>query len=364
MNKFKRDEVIFLLGAGASFEAKIPTSCKMIEELEQLLKKEPNWAAYASLYNFVKSAINYADGIKGKFDYSNFNIERLVNTLDEVRKSDEHPLFPFIGSWTPKLPEVTGNNFKKIEDFRAKIVEQLSRHWIQLEYEENAAYYSGLANFQKKYEFPLRIFSLNYDMCIEKACADAGVERGFGEGKIWDWRIFENEDQLEKNILLYKLHGSVDWVRNDAGMLTYKDSNIPPDKLELIFGTTYKLQYIDPFLFFAYEFRKRTLSDAKLIICVGYGFADDHINGIISQSLKNSHRKLLVVAPISVEKEKDENNRIATVLNISRENLVYWNIGAKDFFEKKLTLDSLYSIFPEEEAPFAEVKAEVVSEMN
>ena len=71
---FKKDEVIFLVGAGSSVDAGIPASCGMISALEELLKENPEWKEYASLYHFVKSAIIYADGIKGKFEVSNFNI--------------------------------------------------------------------------------------------------------------------------------------------------------------------------------------------------------------------------------------------------------------------------------------------------
>ena len=355
---FKKDEIIFLVGAGASIDAKIPASRGMIEALEELLESDSLWKPYASLYYFVKSAIVYADGIKGKFDQSNFNIERLVNTLDELLKSDEHPLFPFIGSWTPKLPEVSGNDFSQLRAFRKKIVEQLSHHWVQLEYEEDASYFSGLTRFQKEYQYPLRVFTLNYDLCIEKACAESGVERGFGDGKIWDWRIFDNEEHIDRNIFLYKLHGSVDWTRNDTGYLTYKDGNITPDKLEIIFGTTYKLQYVDPFLFFAYEFRKRTLSDAKLVVCVGYGFADEHINGIIAQSLNgNNGRRLLVVSP--TEEKNTEVERIRNSLDVtSNDSIIFWDMRAKDFFESKLSIANLAEVFPDEEAPFAELTVE------
>lgn len=244
---FKRDEIVFLLGAGASEEAGIPASRGMIEELEGLLDSEQEWSTHKPLYHFIKSAIGFADGIKGRFGGSDFNIERLVNTLDELLKSDEHPLFPFIGSWIPKLPEVSGDTFKGIREFRRRIVEQLSRHWVRLEYDDHASYYSGLSGFQKEYGYPLRVFTLNYDLCVEKTCRESGIERGFGDGRMWDWRVFDNEEQSENNIFLYKLHGSIDWTRDDAGILKYKDDNIEPDRLAIIFGTTYKLQYVDPF---------------------------------------------------------------------------------------------------------------------
>ncbi|OQA89173.1 MAG: hypothetical protein BWY28_01211 [bacterium ADurb.Bin236] len=354
---FKKDEVVFLLGAGASVEAGIPASRNMIDSLEELLKND-SWKKYTSLYHYMKSSIIYADGIKGRFEYDNFNIEKLVNTLDEILKSDEHPLFPFIGSWTPKLPEVAGNDLNLLKDFRKDIIRQLRDKWIQLERNDNAKYYTGLSRFQKEYEFPLRVFSLNYDMCVEIACAESGVERGFGDDTRWDWRVFDNEQEIESNIFLYKLHGSIDWVRNTNGELTYKDSTsrIELDSLEIIFGTTYKLQYVDPFLFLSYEFRKRTLSDAKLIIAVGYGFADDHINGIIGQSLNSSDNKKLLAVGL-FDDETSECGRIKAKLAVAKEDkIVCWGIGAKEFFETSLSIENISKVFPEEAPPFQEVQ--------
>jgi hypothetical protein len=182
------------------------------------------------------------------------------------------------------------------------------------------------------------------------------VERGFGDDKQWDWRIFDNEEQINSNIFLYKLHGSVDWTRDEKGRLIYKDRDISPDNIEIIFGTTYKLQYIDPFLFFAYEFRKRTLTDAKIIICIGYGFGDDHINGIISQALNNDReRRLLAISPnrdsdITVEK-------IKKILRVeSHQNIFHEDITAKDFLDNKLSMETLAKLFPEGEPPFEELK--------
>src|SRR5208337_3625999 len=133
-------------------------------------------------------------------------------------------------------------------------------------------------------------------------CLAASVERGFNEKHQWDWRRFSSAEgeHDQKDIYLYKMHGSVDWTRDEHGFLIYFDgsSKIDPDELAIIFGVTYKLQYLDPFLFFAYELRRWTLDQARLIITIGYGFADEHINGILKQSLdNNSARKLLVVSP-------------------------------------------------------------------
>jgi hypothetical protein len=82
MSLRKEDSILVLLGAGASAEAGIPVSREMIKKLEYLLYNDSEWEPYRDLYNFIKSAIYFADGIGGRFDNKvNYNIERLVNTL-------------------------------------------------------------------------------------------------------------------------------------------------------------------------------------------------------------------------------------------------------------------------------------------
>ena len=64
---FRQNDIIFLLGAGASVEAGVPTSFRMMEEVELLLQKDDEWKEYKKLYDFVKSSIYYGDGINGQF---------------------------------------------------------------------------------------------------------------------------------------------------------------------------------------------------------------------------------------------------------------------------------------------------------
>src|SRR6185436_4997295 len=133
---------------------------------------------------------------------------------------------------------------------------------------------------QKDYEHPLRIFSLNYDLCVEKACQalmGSYPERGFYDrrysdenlARSWNWQLLDESvvDNESKTVLLYKLHGSVDWKRHEGGKLTFEDSinNIDSKNSAIIFGTSYKLQYYDPFLYLFQEFRKWSLQ-AKLLV--------------------------------------------------------------------------------------------------
>lgn len=353
MYQFRQNEVILLLGAGASKDAHIPHSTDMVRKVEALIENE--WEQYRTLYNYIKSSVYYADGIRGRFEADvNYNIERIVNTLEELAKKEEHPLYPFVGAWNPTLLEVAGDNFGQLHAFRREIVKRLRNKWITLEYKEHADYYQGLLTFQSQYEYPLRVFSLNYDLCVESQCEEDFLERGF-EGKFWDWKRFGLN---ERNIYLHKLHGSTDWVR-EKDKLTYKNdpAQIDHDQVEIIFGTTYKLQYVDPFLFFAYELRKWTLSEAKLIVSIGYGFGDDHINGILAQALNSNEDKMLLsVAPINHSKEKMA-ERIANKLDVNLPNQIKCcDSTAADFLSNKLSIEYLAEeIMPEPEKLFVEV---------
>src|SRR5436853_5374326 len=92
----KRNAIVFLLGAGASYNADIPMSDEMINRLEELIADDTNreFSKYHSLYYYIRSAINYGNEIKKiKKDsqtQSIYNIESLVMSLEELAKKDEH----------------------------------------------------------------------------------------------------------------------------------------------------------------------------------------------------------------------------------------------------------------------------------
>jgi hypothetical protein len=152
---------------------------------------------------------------------------------------------------------------------------------------------------------------------------------------------------------LYKLHGSTDWhYEND--ILTFSDEPGAIDNKDaaIIFGSTYKLQYRDPFLFLAYEFRKWTLA-SRIIIAVGYGFGDEHINRIILQALKHDQgRVLLSVNPLETDDKCSINrkiNEIEAALGIKNGNQIkVCSLPAKDFFISYLKLDYLADLLPKE----------------
>ena len=350
---FKRNEIIFLLGAGASVEAGIPDSNRMVRNIEEAVSgDESKWTRYKGLYRYIRSSVFYADGLDGIFDDDvPYNVERLVNVLDELQKRERHTLYPFVGAWNPKLLDLAGAEFEHVRGFLDEIINTLRNNWVVLPQRETAEYYQGLLRFQREFEFPLRVFSLNYDLCVEEICGRENVQRGFSDRE-WDWRLFDESSDDPVPLLLYKLHGSTDWYFTRNGGVSYYDStsSITNDEIALIFGTSYKLQYVDPFLFLAYELRRWTLDTARLVVCVGYGFNDDHINGILQQSLRqNRCRKLLAVfGPADNSNTSQKAKHIADLLTANEDQVVVEDCGAKRFLDCRLSIDALSKHFPSE----------------
>ena len=358
------NDILFLLGAGASKEAGLLTAEDMIRDLEtKVTGRGRKWPKYRDLYFCVKSALLYADGVQGRFDNpGSFNIERLVNAMRELEQNEEHPVYPFVASWNMKLQEYGGVRFEHIREFRRLILSELVRKWVHLRRRNAADYYKGIVAFQGEWGAPLHVFSLNYDLCLERACdtEDCRLERGFlsdDEGRTWEWRRFEDEDLTQSQIYLFKMHGSLDWTRNDLQQLTFDDDPEDPDDvdtIDLIFGTNYKLSYRDPYLYYIYSFRRYAL-EAKLLICVGYGFQDPHVNEILCQALRQDTTKqvLAVTFSSSDDGEAAEQAQIADILGVPKARVSVQCNGAQSFFLETLKKDLVQTLGPKRRAdPF------------
>ncbi|MDD3436559.1 MAG: hypothetical protein PHC64_05340, partial [Candidatus Gastranaerophilales bacterium] len=182
MSSIKSDSIIFLLGAGCSMDADIKASSQMLNVIEKLIKTDDEWKPYCNLYYYVKSAILYADGVQGDFD-NNINIERLVGVLRDLKKKEKNPIYPFIGNWNEKLYELAGDGFSNIDSFDKKLSKKIVEFvTLEKDTKRRVSYYERFYDFQKNIQAPIRIFSLNYDQCVEKAKPSGyDLECGFDE---------------------------------------------------------------------------------------------------------------------------------------------------------------------------------------
>lgn len=344
----KGDNLLFLLGAGASFEAKIPISFQMVNEIEELIEKDPDWKKFKELYFYLKSSIQYGDGIFGRFN-EQFNVERLLIVIIEIEKRDKNIMYPFIGTWNIRLTDLAGDDFENLTSFKKLIVKKLNE-WVRLRNYDKADYYKGFSNLKNEIGNLLRVFTLNYDLCFERVVGkDSEVELGFNSTtKEWHYTNF---DAIEgKDFFLYKLHGSINWYTDNKLYI----SDDPVESPELIFGIQYKMTSIDPYFYYSSEFRKLSLErDTRLIICIGYSFSDDYINNILTQSTveKDEVRILTVVGP--KENKNECQKSIAERLGIQPESIIVETTGAKKFLSEVLNKEYLSQyINDSKDAPF------------
>jgi hypothetical protein len=355
-------DIIFLLGAGASAEAGIPVSSEMIQLVEQSLEG----GAEQGLYHHVKSAIHFSAGLKGRFgDAVPFNIETLVNTLNELERNEEHPLYPFIAVWSSRFVALAGPDFGEVRRFRQRILKDLKK-WMCPEDSAKADYYRRLIALQRDLNYPLHVFSLNYDLCVESLnSSDFRVETGFanyGPSHSWDWERFvdmENSNNIAPELVLYKLHGSINWKRSletKELFCVQQIESVDADNMEIIFGREFKLETADPYLFFAYKFRDLSLA-TKVIVALGYGFGDADINKMLTQSLRTDSERCLLVIQRCEEKDCAEKAiEIGTLLDLGadRKDQVKVQPGsAKQFLETPNLAESLVKLIPpSKDVPF------------
>jgi hypothetical protein len=169
-----------------------------------------------------------------------------------------------------------------------------------------------------------RIFTTNYDLAIEYALDEAGIDYidGF-KGSVRrsfhpevynqlmytetaaDYRRFLPVSSL---LYTYKLHGSINWRTaggsNDRNVIQVSPSSKPTkDDLALVYPTQDKESSA---LGFPYADLLRAFNDVLLspevgLLTIGYGFGDAHINRIIDAALDSNYTmQLLVVDPKAV----------------------------------------------------------------
>jgi hypothetical protein len=156
-----------------------------------------------------------------------------------------------------------------------------------------------------------KLFTTNYDLCFETAASQARfvVIDGFspstpqtfdGSYFCYDMVLREQEKEvpeyIDKVFHLYKLHGSVNWARDDAEIVKEADSKKPL----IIYprGSKYENSYEQPYLEMMSRLQLALRTPHIGLLVIGFGFNDAHIAQPIMAALRsNVSLKALVVGP-------------------------------------------------------------------
>lgn len=147
-------------------------------------------------------------------------------------------------------------------------------------------------------EYPVEIFTVNYDILLERAFEAERVP--IFDGFVGALEPFFHGDSLRHAdaapgsswTRLWKMHGSVTWrlVKEDGHTRIVRGK--PEDSGEMIFPSLRKYDESrqQPYSAFMDRLARFLELDDALLIAVGFGFGDEHINNVIFGALENLPR--------------------------------------------------------------------------
>ncbi len=295
-------KVIFLLGAGASHDAKLPL-------MAELTAGFPAWLETTTLESKDRDKLLFEAAVKAVSPTGTPNIELVLTLLSSLSSLKLGPAAQIITDWRTPFDGEPHDLAVLAADIREYIGARLRKV-----NPKDGEYLSGLLDFDDSDE-PLDVFTMNYDRLVESMAARFGARFTTGFGDVWDPGLFAPENDWDMRV--FKLHGSVDWYRLPGRSLIFQGSkehyafpDEPPVEV-LLYPAEGKEAYAEPYATLMSMFTQ-ALSKAQVCIAVGYSFRDAHIRRtVLDRLVTNPSLQLLIVNPsahevISLPREKHD----------------------------------------------------------
>jgi hypothetical protein len=241
------------------------------------------------------------------------NIYRKLLTCSEklkniVRNADIESLLSHI-----MLLEKTDDTQKKILFPLRQALEKKIKESCTLELDATAPHKDFLNKItaRKSNDARIQLFTTNYDTLFEQAANQAGfvVIDGFSftqprefAGKWFDLdivnrkktRLKQEESFVSKVFHLYKLHGSLNWTKENERIVQKDNAENPL----IIYPASekYESSYEQPYFEMMSRFQQALRKEETLLIVIGFGFCDKHIQNVIIEAVEqNPSFQLLIV---------------------------------------------------------------------
>jgi hypothetical protein len=315
----KCNELNWLMGAGISFDAKLPLMYPLTNKVKKDLKisnKKIYDEVITHLFKELPEGCHIEHVLSHLGDYaalSERSKEKKVTlngeSVDLTTLESAHELIITSISNTIRSGYVEAKDGATIEEGTpVEPIVCINSHlnFIDVLFNHAAA---GIYERRK----PVSIFTINYDTLIEDALALNKVPYwdGFSGGAVAH-RTIKYGDDIPKNGFranLIKMHGSIDWYLCDKGHVWRVRDNDRYPKTErrvLIYpqATKYVATQQDPFST-QFDLFRKTLNSANsnvLVVC-GYSFGDDHINNEIEFALSKENNKTVLLAFVECKNE-------------------------------------------------------------
>ena len=193
----------------------------------------------------------------------------------------------------------------------------------------------------------MKLFTTNYDRCFESAATNSRftIIDGFShslpqefDGIYFSYDLVkrgsegENPDFIPNEFQLYKLHGSVDWERQESRVV----KNINPKRALIIYPRSNKFEssYEPPFVEIMGSFLMALRTPNTALLILGCGFNDKHIiEPIMSSVRSNINLKVAVVSPDLESSKNIAVNKIETLIENGDPRLCLLNITFEEIIK-------------------------------
>ncbi len=157
------------------------------------------------------------------------------------------------------------------------------------------------------YRLPVEIFTVNYDLLLETALEDLGVPyfdgfvgnlRARFRTEIVEARPGGSDESIPATFArLWKLHGSVNWIRMEDNQIVRTGQPAPRDLPAAIYPSDAKYEESRrvPFVVLQDRLRRALHEPETLVLISGYSLGDAHLNEIIFDAATRRERSELVV---------------------------------------------------------------------
>jgi hypothetical protein len=285
----------YFLGAGTSMSMGM-------DGIDNLTTK----AIDESIYNPQIQIIQDAERSK-KPDGGVVTIEDILNSLRSIRSlTGDKPELNFLG--------ISGEIAKKMDiEICNKIYDILMSKEKEITADvknfETILKFGAWINSSLK-EYPIEIYTTNYDLLIEKGLEQ--LEVPFFDGFIGSFKPFFHQESVENTsakmslptswVRVWKMHGSLNWfwnsqnginsvIRTSASM-----ERIPGTELVIYPSKDkYQLSKKQPFTTYFDRLKTSLTKGESISIIHGYSFGDDHINDVFYSALR-ANQRLHVIA--------------------------------------------------------------------
>lgn len=244
-------------------------------EYKDLIEKHiyKSFSDIESLLNWLQSGLS--------FQPNNKNLKEVIRTL----KSE----------FLKTIPALDDDKYKDNETINTynKFYQSVFKHRTELSNKINIV----TTNYDLFNEYSLESNRIVYSTGFENNLYRNFNVNSFKQRVVDDTNRYKDVWQpTSKEANLLKIHGSINWTSDESGQLIQKDLFKQSDEEIIIYPTMLKHRQTAqaPYSELFREFANVLQVPNTVLIVMGYGFPDEHINNIISQNLKHQDFSLIV----------------------------------------------------------------------